>query len=105
MAPQATRRRNMGSLITSHAMTATLRGFEEGSSFGPSSCSRSPASAADNPDGCVVANSSAAEITWDLSSTVVGNDAPGRSMTDLPIASGLTQPQQSGGFDRIDLYA
>lgn len=62
----------MGSLMTSHAMARTLRGFEEGSSFGPSLRKRSAASLADNPEGCGADNRSEAEIVEALFSTIPG---------------------------------
>ena len=84
----------MGSLITSHAMAARLRGFEEGSSFGPSLRKRSAASPADNPDGCSVDNCSAAEMVEYLSSAILGKamgDKDARCMTDPAISSALNR--------------
>ena len=60
----------MGSFTTSHAMATTLRGFEEGSSFGPSFRKHSAASGEDNPDRCGESNTCAAE-TLDVSPSLV----------------------------------
>ena len=85
----------MGSLMTSHAMATMLRGFEEGSSLGPSLRKRSAASESDNPDGCGVDNRSAAEMEELGSSTIPGkttDDKDARSMTD-PEGVGIKQPE------------
>lgn len=63
----------MGSLITSHAIAATLRGFDEGSSFGPCSLNRRVASCEDSPKICPAASNSSSE-----SSRVVTFAASGR---------------------------
>lgn len=64
----------MGSLITSHEIATTLRGFEEGSSFGPSLRKRSAASLSDNPRGCLIEAISAAETAEHLSLTMLVKD-------------------------------